>query len=47
MTQVGVSVEIALQVQMLEESVISATQQLIEDVEVSLVGILMNDARLL
>lgn len=47
MTQIGVSVEVSFQVQPLQERIIRATQELIEDVEVSLVVVLVHDTRLL
>lgn len=47
MAQIGVGIEVALQVQALQKSIVGAFQKLIEDVEVSLVGVLMNDSRLL
>jgi hypothetical protein len=47
MTQIGVSVEVSFQVQPLQKRIIRATQELIEDVEVSLVVVLVHDTRLL
>lgn len=46
MAEIGVGVEVTFQVQMLQERVVSTAQKLIENVEVSLVGILMHNARL-
>lgn len=47
MAQVSIDVEVTFQVQMLQKSLIGSFQKLIEDVEVSFVGILMNDPRFL
>jgi hypothetical protein len=46
MTQISVRVEVSFQVQLIQKSIIGAAQKLIEDVEVSLVVVLVDDARL-
>lgn len=47
MTEVSVGIEVATQMQMFQKRVIGTAQKLVEDVEISLVGVLMNNARLL
>lgn len=47
MAQVSVSVQIPLQVQLLQQRFLSTAQQLVEDVKVSLVRVLMHNPRLL
>lgn len=47
MAQIGVGIEVAFQVQVLQKRIVGTLQKLVEDVEVSLVRILMNDPRFL
>lgn len=47
MAKVSVGVQVTFQVQMFQQCVVSTAQKLIENVEISLVGVLVNDARLL